>query len=120
VDIHVHIKPFRISAAFSNKGLTSSYSKRTFALPAVEAKVSRREIKVKSYMNRHVHRYVHAVVGVLVWSERGYMKKKKSERLVVQMDADFKRQLDNRSKLTGMPISEFVRRALAEALKRKP
>jgi post-segregation antitoxin (ccd killing protein) len=47
-------------------------------------------------------------------------EKKKSERLVVQMDADFKRQLDNRSKLTGVPISEFVRRALAEALKKKP
>jgi hypothetical protein len=46
--------------------------------------------------------------------------KKKSERLVVQMDADFKRQLDDRSKLTGVPISEFVRRVLVEALKKKP
>jgi hypothetical protein len=47
-------------------------------------------------------------------------EKKKSERLVVQMDADFKKQLEDRSKATGVPISEFVRRALVEALKRKP
>jgi Ribbon-helix-helix protein, copG family len=47
-------------------------------------------------------------------------EKKKSERLVVQMDADFKKQLDERSRTTGVPISEFVRRALVEALKRKP
>jgi hypothetical protein len=42
----------------------------------------------------------------------------KTERLVVQMDPTLKKALDARSKETGVPISEFVRRSLVEALKK--
>jgi hypothetical protein len=42
----------------------------------------------------------------------------KTERLVVQMDPALKKALDARSKETGVPISEFVRRSLVEALKK--
>ena len=42
----------------------------------------------------------------------------KSERLVVQMEPKLKVALEQYSKISGVPISEFVRRALVEALKR--
>jgi hypothetical protein len=42
----------------------------------------------------------------------------KTERLVVQMEAALKKALDARSKETGVPVSEFVRRALVEALRK--
>ena len=42
----------------------------------------------------------------------------KTERLVVQMEPVLKKALDARSNETGVPVSEFVRRALVEALKK--
>jgi len=42
----------------------------------------------------------------------------KTERLVVQVEPSVKKALEARSKLTGVPISEFVRRTIAEALKK--
>ena len=42
----------------------------------------------------------------------------KTERLIVQMEPALKKALDARSKETGVPISEFVRRTLVEALKK--
>jgi Ribbon-helix-helix domain len=42
----------------------------------------------------------------------------KTERLVVQLEPSLKKALEARSKQTGVPISEFVRRSLAEALKK--
>jgi post-segregation antitoxin (ccd killing protein) len=42
----------------------------------------------------------------------------KTERLVVQVEPSVKKALEARSKATGVPISEFVRRTIAEALKK--
>jgi hypothetical protein len=42
----------------------------------------------------------------------------KSDRLVVQMEPALKKALEVRSKQTGVPISEFVRRALVESLRK--
>ena len=42
----------------------------------------------------------------------------KTDRLVVQMEPALKKALEARSKQTGVPISEFVRRALVESLKK--
>jgi len=42
----------------------------------------------------------------------------KSERLVVQMEPKLKEALEQYSKTSGVPISEFVRRAIVEALKK--
>ena len=42
----------------------------------------------------------------------------KSERLVVQMEPKLKETLEQYSKTSGVPISEFVRRAIVEALKK--
>jgi len=42
----------------------------------------------------------------------------KSERLVVQMEPKLKEALERYSKQSGVPISEFVRRAISEALKK--
>ncbi len=42
----------------------------------------------------------------------------KTERLVVQLEPALKKALEARSKQTGVPISEFVRRTLVEALKK--
>jgi ribbon-helix-helix CopG family protein len=40
-----------------------------------------------------------------------------TERLVVQLDAKMKAALDQHSQESGVPISEFVRRAVVAALK---
>jgi Ribbon-helix-helix domain len=42
----------------------------------------------------------------------------KTERLVVQLEPALKKALETRSKETGVPISEFVRRTLVNALKK--
>jgi hypothetical protein len=42
----------------------------------------------------------------------------KTDRLVVQMEPALKKALEARSKQTGVPISEFVRRALVESLRK--
>ncbi len=42
----------------------------------------------------------------------------KSERLVVQMEPKLKADLESLSKETGVPVSEFVRRTLVDALKK--
>jgi hypothetical protein len=42
----------------------------------------------------------------------------KTDRLVVQMEPTLKKALEARSKQTGVPISEFVRRALVESLRK--
>jgi len=42
----------------------------------------------------------------------------KSERLVVQVEPKLKEALERYSKTSGVPISEFVRRAIVEALKK--
>jgi hypothetical protein len=42
----------------------------------------------------------------------------KDERLVVQLEPKLKKALMDYSKETGVPVSEFVRRVLVEALKR--
>ncbi|HEX4426005.1 MAG TPA: ribbon-helix-helix domain-containing protein [Terriglobales bacterium] len=42
----------------------------------------------------------------------------KTERLVVQLEPALKKALEARSNATGVPISEFVRRTLVEALKK--
>jgi hypothetical protein len=42
----------------------------------------------------------------------------KTERLVVQLEPILKKALEARSKETGVPISEFVRRTLDAALKK--
>ena len=47
------------------------------------------------------------------------MAKKMLDRLVVQMDSDLKKRLLDRSKVTGVNVSEFVRRVLVQALKEK-
>jgi hypothetical protein len=43
---------------------------------------------------------------------------KKDERLVVQVELNLKKALMVYSKESGVPVSEFVRRALVEALKK--
>ncbi len=43
---------------------------------------------------------------------------KKDERLVVQVELSLKKALMAYSKESGVPISEFVRRALIDALKK--
>jgi hypothetical protein len=45
-------------------------------------------------------------------------KAEKTERLVVQMEPKLKADLEHYSQETGVPISEFVRRTLVEALKK--
>jgi Ribbon-helix-helix domain len=45
-------------------------------------------------------------------------KAEKTERLVVQMEPKLKADLEPYSQETGVPISEFVRRTLVEALKK--
>jgi Ribbon-helix-helix domain len=45
-------------------------------------------------------------------------KREKTERLVVQMEPKLKADLERYSQETGVPISEFVRRTLVEALKK--
>ena len=45
-------------------------------------------------------------------------KAEKTERLVVQMEPKLKADLERHSQETGVPISEFVRRTLVEALKK--
>jgi hypothetical protein len=45
-------------------------------------------------------------------------KAEKTERLVVQMEPKLKAKLEHYSQETGVPISEFVRRSLTEALKK--
>lgn len=47
-----------------------------------------------------------------------YRSGMKSERLVVQMEPRLKEALEQYSKTSGVPISEFVRRAIVEALKK--
>lgn len=46
------------------------------------------------------------------------MKPKKSERLVVQVEPALKKALESFTQESGVPISEFVRRAIMEALKK--
>jgi hypothetical protein len=41
----------------------------------------------------------------------------KSERIVVQVEPTLKKALEDYSKESGVPVSEFVRRAIAQALK---
>jgi len=43
---------------------------------------------------------------------------KKDERLVVQVEPSLKKALMSYSKETGVPVSEFIRRVLVEALKK--
>jgi len=45
-------------------------------------------------------------------------KAEKTKRLVVQMEPKLKAELERYSRQTGVPISEFVRRSLTEALKK--
>ena len=46
-------------------------------------------------------------------------KPEKSERLVVQVEPALKKQLERYSEQSGVLMSEFIRRAIVEALKRK-
>jgi hypothetical protein len=41
----------------------------------------------------------------------------KSERIVVQVEPILKKALENYSKQSGVPVSEFVRRAVVQALR---
>jgi metal-responsive CopG/Arc/MetJ family transcriptional regulator len=41
----------------------------------------------------------------------------KSERIVVQVEPTLKKALEDYSKESGVPVSEFVRRAIVQALK---
>jgi len=55
----------------------------------------------------------------VVHSQGGPMKKpEKSERLVVQVEPALKKQLERYSEQSGVLMSEFIRRAIVEALKR--
>ncbi|MGH2508442.1 MAG: ribbon-helix-helix domain-containing protein [Ktedonobacteraceae bacterium] len=47
------------------------------------------------------------------------MKGPKDERVVFMLDKELRQTLDSYSEKTGMPISEVMRRALAEYLKRE-
>jgi hypothetical protein len=42
----------------------------------------------------------------------------KNERLVVQVEPSLKKALMAHSKETGVPVSEFIRRVIVEALKK--
>ena len=42
----------------------------------------------------------------------------KDQRLVIQVEPSLKKALTKHSKESGIPISEFVRRAIVEALKK--
>jgi len=42
----------------------------------------------------------------------------KTERIVVQVEPTLKKALEDYSKESGVPVSEFVRRAIIEALKK--
>jgi hypothetical protein len=66
------------------------------------------------YMSAHVS-------STVVHSSRGgSMKRKpeKSERLVVQVEPTLKKQLEEYSERSGVLMSEFIRRAIVEALKK--
>ncbi len=54
----------------------------------------------------------------MYWTYLCYRNGMKSERLVVQMEPKLKEALEQYSKTSGVPISEFVRRAIVEALKK--
>ena len=50
---------------------------------------------------------------------RMYMprKREKTERIVLQVDPKFKKAIEAYSVESGVPMSEFIRRAIATALK---
>jgi hypothetical protein len=62
----------------------------------------------------------HALLSVVHSAQSGRVMKKpeKSERLVVQVEPQLKKQLERYSEESGVPMSEFCRRAVVEALKR--
>jgi hypothetical protein len=66
----------------------------------------------------HVHVLSSLCVHVVSWTYLCYRNGMKSERLVVQMEPKLKEALEQYSKTSGVPISEFVRRAIVEALKK--
>jgi len=66
----------------------------------------------------HVHIMSSPCVPVVYWTYLCYGNFMKSERLVVQMEPKLKEALERYSKTSGVPISEFVRRAIVEALKK--
>lgn len=45
-------------------------------------------------------------------------KRQKSERLVVQVEPTLKKQLEEYSERSGVLMSEFIRRAIVEALRK--
>jgi Ribbon-helix-helix domain len=66
----------------------------------------------------HVHILSSPCVSVVYWTYLCYGNGMKSERLVVQVEPKLKEALERYSKTSGVPISEFVRRAIVEALKK--
>jgi len=70
------------------------------------------------HQRRHVHIMSSPCVPVVYWTYLCYGDGMKSERLVVQMEPKLKEALERYSKTSGVPISEFVRRAIVEALKK--
>jgi hypothetical protein len=66
----------------------------------------------------HVHSQLSPCVSVVSWTYLCYRSGMKSERLVVQMEPKLKEALEQYSKTSGVPISEFVRRTIVEALKK--
>ena len=69
-------------------------------------------------MAHHVHILSSLCVPVVLCPDVCYRCRMKSERLVVQMEPKLKEALEHYSKTSGVPISEFVRRAIAQALKK--
>ena len=67
---------------------------------------------------QHVHILSSQCVSVVYWTYLCYGNDMKSERLVVQVEPKLKEALERYSKTSGVPISEFVRRAIMEALKK--
>jgi len=56
----------------------------------------------------------HGILLVRVYMPR---KREKTERIVLQVDSGFKKVLEDYSTKSGVPMSEFIRRAIATALK---
>jgi len=69
-------------------------------------------------MAHYVHILLSLCLPVVLWTYLCYRSGMKSERLVVQMEPKLKEALEQYSKTSGVPISEFVRRAIVEALKK--
>lgn len=69
-------------------------------------------------MGHHAHILSSLYTPVVSWTYLCHRSGMKSERLVVQVEPKLKEALEQYSKTSGVPISEFVRRAIVEALKK--